>query len=118
MAEIGWVLNYLDDLASDFSAVHRVPDMTVLDGPAFFKLAYRMTAYRGVMRERAVAEQEDGVSAPQVAQPAVAAPAVPVAAAADVPVTRGATMVPATKVALQNEPGFPGVFSFGEMSAQ
>lgn len=51
------MLDHLDDLESDFSAIHRIDRMWELDGPKFFRLAYRMSAYRGVMRMRAEAEE-------------------------------------------------------------
>jgi hypothetical protein len=101
------VLDHLDDLASDFSAVHGIRDMGELDGPAFFKLAYRMTAYRGVMRELAIAEQQD--DEPRPAPPAAApAPAPP-----PPPAGGGVNMVAPTRAALQSEPAFNGIFSFG-----
>lgn len=64
--ELMWVVDHLDDLESDFSAIHHVPDMLALPGPKFFRLASRMVAYRGVMRARVQAEQDDqgGSSAP------------------------------------------------------
>jgi hypothetical protein len=46
------VLDHIADLESDFSAIHRISDMYSLDGPTFFSLAYRLSAYRGVMRAR------------------------------------------------------------------
>ena len=130
MLQIGWVIHHLDDLASDFSAIHRVPDIRVLDGRSFFRLAHRLTAYRGVMRERALAEQEEGAP-PPVAPPPVApqqqaapvrtaqVPARGMPALLDAPpASRGATMVPATKVALQNDEVFRGMFSFSTMAKQ
>ncbi|MDQ3760970.1 MAG: hypothetical protein M3460_04525 [Actinomycetota bacterium] len=51
------MLDHLDDLESDFSAIHRVDDIHILDGPRFFRLAYRLGAYSGVMAAR-VAEQQ------------------------------------------------------------
>lgn len=64
--EIMWVVDHLDDLESDFSAIHHVPDMLALPGPKFFRMAHRMVAYRGVMRARVEAQQdnEGGTSAP------------------------------------------------------
>lgn len=40
------------DLASDFSAIHRIDDMYALDGPVFMQLAFRMPSYQGCMRTR------------------------------------------------------------------
>jgi hypothetical protein len=98
------VLGHLDDLASDFSVLHGVRDITTLSGRAFLRLSFRLTAYQGVMRERFTAmvqEQENGPSQ---------APAVSYPAAQQRP---GASVVPATKAALQAEPAFAGIFSFG-----
>lgn len=53
-----WVLDHLDDLESDFSVFHRVEDIYSMPGPRFFKLAYRIFAYEGVMAARIMAEQE------------------------------------------------------------
>ncbi len=53
-----WVLDYLDDLESDFSAIHRIEDMYELDGPRFFSLAMRLAAYPGVMQVRASEQDE------------------------------------------------------------
>ena len=50
------MLDHLDDLASDFSAIHRITDMSRLTGEAFFKLAFRMSAYQSVMQARVLAE--------------------------------------------------------------
>jgi hypothetical protein len=69
----------------------------VLSGPAFFRLAFRLPAYEGVMRAR-VAEllrDEDG-PAPQ-------------AQASE----QQRTVVPATRAALQASPAFQGIISFG-----
>lgn len=54
-----WVLGYLNDLESDFSAFHRVDDIYEMDGPRFFRLAVRLPAYDGVMRARLANERED-----------------------------------------------------------
>ncbi|KPM55731.1 hypothetical protein ACG83_10660 [Frankia sp. R43] len=48
-----WVLDHLADIESDLSAIHRIEDMYALSGPRFFRLAWRLAAYRGVMRMRA-----------------------------------------------------------------
>lgn len=60
-----WVLDYMDDLESDFSVFHRVEDIHSLDGPRFFRLALRVFAYQGVMAAR-LAEEE--VSVPRRAR--------------------------------------------------
>ena len=59
------MLDHLDDLASDFSAIHGIRDMLALPGPVFFSLAYRLSAYQGVMALRAAEqEQDDAPGAP------------------------------------------------------
>lgn len=51
-------------MCSDLSAVHGIRDATRLDSATFFTLAYRLTAYQGVIAARAAAQREqDGVSA-------------------------------------------------------
>lgn len=96
------MLDHLDDIASDMSAFHRIDDVTTMDGPTFFRLAWRLPAYTGVMQARALAESES--SSP--AQPA-----------AQQPLTYGAAarqdINPGTKTTLMAEPAFAGVFSFG-----
>ncbi len=49
-----WVLDYRWDLAADFRALYRLsPTETAeLPGPEFFALAYRVSAYDGVMAVR------------------------------------------------------------------
>jgi hypothetical protein len=74
--------------------------MLSLPGPVFFSLAYRLSAYQGVMAARA-AEQEDGEApGPQEPPPRRTAPAEQVT----------------PKVVLQTDSAFRGVFSFGEMT--
>lgn len=89
----------MNDLVSDFSAIHRIRDIGTLTGPAFFALAFRLAAYEGVirarMREATAQEQEgSGQASPHAPQ-------------------QRREKVPATKVALQNTEAFNGIFSFG-----
>jgi hypothetical protein len=42
----------LDDIVSDFSVFHRVDDVTALPGPVFFRMAWRLASYQGVMAIR------------------------------------------------------------------
>lgn len=57
------------------SAVHRVDDIWSMPSARFFRLAWRLPAYRGVMRERALTAQRDQEQAPQQpARPAAQAP--------------------------------------------
>lgn len=97
--QVGWVLAHLDDVASDMSAFHRVDDITALDGPTLFKLAWRLPAYSGVVRAL-VAEQQE---AP--AQPVQYGPA---------PGAQGdRRWNPGTKATLMADPDVSGLFSFG-----
>lgn len=98
MVQVGWVLDHLDDLASDFSVFHRIPDITELDGPTFLRLAWRMPAYEGVMRARTTAaHQENGGAGgtPHVAP------------------GRHEEINPGTRTALAADPAFAGLFSYG-----
>lgn len=52
------MLDYLPDLESDFSAIHGVADIYSLPGPRFFRFAYRITTYQGVMSALAEQQQE------------------------------------------------------------
>jgi hypothetical protein len=93
------MLDYLDDIASDLSAFHRIDDATALDGPTFLKLAWRLPAYTGVMQSRALAEQnKERRPAPK---------------AASGPARGGDQINPGTRTTLMAEPAFAGVFSFG-----
>lgn len=62
-----WTLDYEADIASDLSAFHRVDDPMTIDGPRYFSLATRLSAYAGVMAARAEKLRQDereGGSAP------------------------------------------------------
>lgn len=54
-----WVLDHEDDIDADFLAIYRI-DLEQVDIPArrYFALAYRLTAYQGVMAARAEEERE------------------------------------------------------------
>ena len=47
-----WVLDHLADIESDLSRFHRIDDLHDLDGPKFFRLIWRLSAYGGVMAMR------------------------------------------------------------------
>jgi hypothetical protein len=85
------------------SVFHRVDDIYAMPGPVFFKRAWRLLHYRGVMRARAIEAQDES-------QPARPAQTTAQASYAGNPDVRE---VPATKVALQNDPVFSGLISFG-----
>ena len=89
--------DHLGDLASDFSAIHGIRDMLALPGPVFFSLAYRLSAYQGVMALRAAEqEQEDAPDAPGAPQRRMPPPE---------------QVTP--KAVLQYDSAFKGIFSFG-----
>lgn len=52
-----WILDHLDDIESDLSAVHRVDDMWSLPAGRFARLAERLWHYPGVMRSWVVQQQ-------------------------------------------------------------
>lgn len=52
MAQLLWVLDHLDDIESDLSAIHRVDDMHDLPARRFFLLAERLPAYQGALQAR------------------------------------------------------------------
>jgi hypothetical protein len=95
----------MDDLVSDFSAIHRIRDVRTLTGPAFYKLAFRLAAYEGVIRIRMRESlRESGGDTSQQASPyAQSAPR---------------EVVPATRVALQAHPEFSRLISFSTMKRQ
>lgn len=47
------MLDYIDDIESDLSAIHRIDDMWGMEAPRFFRYAKRLPAYHGAMRARA-----------------------------------------------------------------
>jgi hypothetical protein len=55
--ELLWVLDHLDDLDADFLAIYGIDlEQVEISARRYFALAYRLTAYTGVMA--AVAEEE------------------------------------------------------------
>ena len=95
-----WVLERLDDIESDMSVFHRVDDIGALDGPKFFRLAWRLPAYQGVIRARLLAEREDRRETPSSDRPA-ASP------------TGARDWNPGTKTTLMADPALKSLFSFG-----
>ena len=45
-----WVLDYLDEIESDFSVFHRVDDPMALGSPRYFRLARLLGRYDGALR--------------------------------------------------------------------
>lgn len=50
------MVDHLDDIESDLSAIHRIDDMWAMEAGKFFRFAYRLPAYKGAMRT--VAERQ------------------------------------------------------------
>ena len=75
------------DVASDLSAFHRIDDVDAIDGPRYFSLAQRLTAYAGV-RAAVIAErryrEEQGGSGAQSSSRGLATQAPEAAVLADV----------------------------------
>jgi hypothetical protein len=79
LAHAGWVLDYLDDIESDLSAVHRVDDIHTLTSERFFRLANRLVHYQGAVRDMVTARlgaESSGRTAPSPAVSASSAPPV------------------------------------------
>jgi hypothetical protein len=92
------MLDCLDDIASDFSVFHRIDDCNALDGPTYFRLAWRLPAYAGVMQARALAAQSADQPRPSQGDSGAA---------------RRQEINPGTRATLMAEPAFQGIFSFG-----
>lgn len=95
-----WVLDGLDDIRSDMSVFHRIDDIATLDGPRFFRLAWRLPAYQGVMRARLLTERKEQQELPS-ATSGTAAP------------TGSKDWNPGTQATLMADPDLQGLFSFG-----
>jgi hypothetical protein len=97
-----WLPAHLADVESDMSAVHRVDDTGAMPAARFFRLAWRLPHYRGVMRDRVLALQREQDDEP---------------AAAPAPQQRGparkpsARAEPVTEAAL-SDPVMSKIFSF------
>ena len=59
-----WTVDHLADIESDFAVFHRVDDPLTLAGPEFFRKAYRLSAYSGVLAARVAATQTRSGPAP------------------------------------------------------
>jgi hypothetical protein len=98
-----WLPGSLPDVESDMSAVHRVDDIWAMPAARFFRLAWRLPHYRGVMRDRVLALQREQGDEP------VAAPAPQQRGPARKPAARAE---PVTEAAL-SDPVLGKIFSFG-----
>jgi hypothetical protein len=81
---------------SDFSVFHRVDDVTALPGPVFFRMAWRLASYQGVMAIRVAEARGELDSGGQQQRDA------PRSRAAEGVVTAGTV-----------DPDLKGIFSFG-----
>lgn len=100
-----WVLDHLEDLDADFLAIYGLDlEHVEISAPRYFALAYRLTAYTGVMAARAEEEQEQR-------QPASSTPTRTSTTAAPTP--RGSSET--TEVSLtQFRAQFPGLVSVAQ----
>jgi len=53
-----WVLNYLEDIRSDFSVFHRVDEIEDVPADKFFPRVRRLVAYKGALRMTAEDEAD------------------------------------------------------------
>jgi hypothetical protein len=75
---VTWVLDCLDDIASDLSAFHGISNASELEGPVFFKLAQRLPFYEGAVRAwfaRQARRAQDAARPAGDVQPAAPQPA-------------------------------------------
>lgn len=91
---MAWVNRYLVDVEADFRTFYRLTpaDVVRMSGPHFLALAWRLTAYSGVVAARASAEEENGTA------PARGEPGGP---------------VEATPLALRSDPALADVIDYG-----
>jgi len=52
LSQIMWVIDHLEDVRSDLSVFHRIDFLEEMPSRRFFSLAYRLVAYKGVVRAR------------------------------------------------------------------
>lgn len=69
MGQIAFLRDHLDDVASDMSVFHRIDDITELDGPTLWRLAWRLPHYRGCMRHVVESLQSDDAAPARPQQP-------------------------------------------------
>jgi hypothetical protein len=92
IGEVIWILDHLRDLEADFLAFYRMApaDVLALSGPRFLALAYRLSAYSGVLAARMSAAE----AARQPAAPG------------------GAKVVDSSQAALRTDPVMAGLIDF------
>ena len=60
ITQVAWVLDHQDDIDADFLAIYGLDlEHVEISAPRYFALAYRLTAYQGVMAARADEERDD-----------------------------------------------------------
>lgn len=60
LSQIIWVLDHEADIDADFLAIYGIDlHEQEVDGPRYFALAHRLTAYQGVMAARVEKEREE-----------------------------------------------------------
>lgn len=77
LARAGWVLDYLADIESDMSAVHRVDDIHTMSSEKFFRLAERLVHYQGAVRDMVLARRAGETPDHVTPTPAIAAGGAP-----------------------------------------
>ena len=58
------MLDYVDEIASDLSAFHRVDDWRAVEPWRFFALVDQLAAYRGALRSRLQREHDERAAEP------------------------------------------------------
>ena len=115
VGEVSWVLDYLDDLESDFSVLHRVDDIYSMPGAKFLRMACRITAYVGVMQARAdalmKADETEAEPAQRVTTRDVYAETCP--ASAPRQDLNGPRVVDGSRASLMADPVFSGLIEMG-----
>lgn len=68
IARTAWIVDYLDDVASDLSAFHRIDDPLAIDSVRFFQLATRVGAYAGAVQAIALEHEQQSSPSPSARQ--------------------------------------------------
>jgi hypothetical protein len=90
--------------------LHHIRDITVMRGPVFFRLAWRLPAYQGAVRAALMAQQQAEENPGQEGQWPHAAGGLGDRTASPSAARR---VVPATRGALSLDGAFKGIFTFG-----
>lgn len=92
-----WVLDYLEDIASDLSVFHRVDDPMALSSSRYFLWAERLPAYEGAVRAALLRDTKPPVVG------------VPDGLGAAPPAEPPTEVSPAALAAMSDHPGFPSI---------